>query len=412
MWQIEQRYMNLWHKYNQKQWLNYAEGGDFNLREIDNEIYRLLGEGSDSADFCGRKQQIWAQISQRKLVDKHPDAARLYNRLDLGNRAGYRHSEDDTDVQIARRMREDVIQLMRVRNRLSRQREFCSYVDLVFFSQELQRDKTIKMISDFVDSNLPTARKLISDYQISWQSWFSDLKTIGKTPKNYDPQMCAAELLEKLGLSRFLDRITVVASEDGFGFCSPFDIPTDVRVLISSKPSMMQMRTLFHELGHALGHAANTGEGLHKTFTRSHDEFMAVVGERIGIEIMASEKQREHLQQIALLEYVRCGLKSLFEQQVWEQPQQAEKLYEEYFSKLGLEIQHPQLWAMDTFMSLDPVYNHNYVMGQIVAERTLKHLQSQYGDDHQIWGSWLLENYYLSGRSESLQDKLHGVVNI
>ncbi len=47
-----------------------------------------------------------------------------------------------------------------------------------------------------------------------------------------------------------------------------------------------------------------------------------------------------------------------------------------------------------------PVYIHNYVLGDIFAQRTLAHLEHLYGSDYKAWGTWLVENFYVPGREQ------------
>ena len=71
----------------------------------------------------------------------------------------------------------------------------------------------------------------------------------------------------------------------------------------------------------------------------------------------------------------------------------------------GGRVFDPSLWALDSFRSLDPVYIHNYIIGSVVAEKTVEFLKDEYGTDFQAWGNWLERNYFSDGRRRSLQEK-------
>ncbi len=406
--QIERRYLALLNSFNRKQWENYVLDAGHDLGASDEDIYRFVREHAAADEFDGRKAAVFSLIVIRDLVDRHPEVVRLRTRLDLDSRSRYRQSEDDSPRVVASRMRDDVVQLMHLRDELSRRQGFSSYVDLVFFSEELPLEWALSRVEEYVERHLPAVRDLIDRHGLSWSTWLRDLAGIGPPPRSYCPQSILNALVRRLGLAEILPRITLVASVDGFGFCRPLRIPSDVRIFINSRSSLKVLRTLYHEIGHALGHAANGEDGLYKTYTQVHDETMAVVGELVGLQIIQDDRTRTPVEELALLENVRCGISCLFEHALWKAPDRAEDLYCEHYGRLGFDIGEPEVWALDTFRSLDPVYNHNYVIARITAERTLEHLVGEFGEDHAEWGRWLLDTYYSPGRRTSLCEKTAG----
>lgn len=132
---------------------------------------------------------------------------------------------------------------------------------------------------------------------------------------------------------------------------------------------------------------------------------MAVTLEQIAARLWLSPQEQRLAYDLQILEGVRCSLSCLFELALWENPAQAEANYLEYYGQLGLDLGDPAIWALDSFRSIDPVYIHNYVLGDIVARRTLAHLERLYGADYGAWGNWLVEHYYAAGREQTLLEK-------
>lgn len=109
---------------------------------------------------------------------------------------------------------------------------------------------------------------------------------------------------------------------------------------------------------------------------------------------------------IQLLEYTRCAISSLFEFELWENPENAESLYIKHYSKLGFKINNGSMWAIDSFRSIDPVYIHNYVIGNILAEQLYKYLLNKFSYNYREWGMWLIDNIYVDGRKRAFKEKI------
>lgn len=84
--------------------------------------------------------------------------------------------------------------------------------------------------------------------------------------------------------------------------------------------------------------------------------------------------------------HTRLVVSVLFEFSLWENPKEAASLYTQHYGRLDVEISDPSLWALDTFRNIDLII-HNYVIGAVVAEKTRKYLEDNYGTDFQVWGN-------------------------
>jgi hypothetical protein len=410
---FEQHYLDLYFAGQRCQWENYADGAGHDLRATDALLYDLVKQAPVSDFPGGRKGRIARAIVDRGLVDRSPEVSRLRNRLDdrsdyeAGIPAKIDHDPMRRRLALARRMRADVLQLMELRNTESKRLSYASYPDLVMFSEDLDLGETRKEVSGYLERSLNEARNLAQSNHMSWDTWFRDLECFDVRQQPRSADGIIRQVLNELGLVEALTAITIVEKEQPFsGYAEVIEPGRDVRILVKPVTSLEGVRTVCHELGHALYHALDKSDGLFQTWTAVCDEAMAVVVERLGLEIILDKAGREAAQKISLLENVRCGISFLFEMNLWEHPEEAEQLYLEHYGQLGLPVQHPEVWAVDSFRSIDPVYIQNYVLGAAAAETTLEFLRNAYGDQHETWGAWLREHYFARGREQTLSEKL------
>lgn len=182
--------------------------------------------------------------------------------------------------------------------------------------------------------------------------------------------------------------------------------PNEINIAIEPIESLNNLRTLFHELGHAILYSLNDEEGLFRILPASLDESMAVVFEYMAPVLLLYGDDKKQIYELMDLEYTRCAISAVFEFELWEEPNKAEELYEKHYGKLGLRVEDPSIWAYDSFRSIDPVYIHNYVLGAVLAEKLIEYLSKNYLDDYKAWGQWLYKNIYVDGRRSKLEDKV------
>jgi len=117
-------------------------------------------------------------------------------------------------------------------------------------------------------------------------------------------------------------------------------------------------------------------------------------------------KQRKIADDILLLENVRCAISFLFELDLNKRIDDAEKLYLRHYRPLGIKQEDAGLWVLDSFRTLDPVYIHNYVLGDAVASETIRFLKTRFGTDLPRWGEWIRKNYLACGSRKSFGEKI------
>lgn len=412
---FEGRYLARYWELQKQQWCNYFDESSYDLSKLDNEMYKLVCLYSDKIKVSDRKSQIANLFIRRELVDKNPHVSQLRNRIDcLENYSENIPKEIREDnckykLEMARKMKKDVLSLMDMRNSLAIDSKYNSYVDLVLITEEIDKKKLIKLLNDFLDKNLYKAKEIIKKYNITFEDWFSDLDKIGKISDKYNPAILIEKLLEILGFIEVKNKIRIDYRQDGFsGYATELSL-NDIRIAVEPIESLDSLRTLFHELGHGVLYSLNGEEGLFRILPASLDESMAVAFEYIAATLLLHGDDKEKIYDLMTLEYTRCAISALFEFDLWEEPNKAEELYEKYYSKLGLKIDDCNIWAYDSFRSIDPVYIHNYVIGATLAQKLIDYLSQIYSNDYEAWGKWLYNNVYFDGRKRKLSDKIRAI---
>lgn len=408
---FEKSYMVLYRRLQKEQWENYFEDGHHDLSAVDGEIYNLVKSYYGKISGTNRKSEIARLITQKACVEKNPQVSCLRNRLD--NPENYtanmpmpiRKQGELYRQELANRMRSDVLDLMKLRNSLARDLGYDSYVDLVLSTEEIDRAGQLTLLHEYLNKNLDKTLGLIKKYGITFDGWFDDLGRIGASLGNYDPISMIHELLETLGFNEVLGKTKVLFRNDGFsGYCVEL-WPNDIRLVVEPIKSLDNLRTLFHELGHAVSYGLNAQEGFFRILPANQDEAMAVAFEHIASTLLSGQDDQRRLHELMTLEYTRCSISALFEFDLWQNPEKADELYKKHYEKLGLEIEDSSLWTIDSFRSIDPVHIQNYVIGASVAGKMVNYLDGLYASDYQAWGSWLRNNVYYEGRLRTLGSK-------
>ena len=402
---FENQYLDLfWHQ-QRLLWDNYACGYHHDLTPLDTRMYQSAAVNWTLIS-SGRRRDVLKAVAIRVLVDCHTDTASIRNRLD-----NWDHYEIDLESQarsdpgqfrqqMGRRMEPDVRELMTRRQTLARELGFDSYPHLVLQTEDLALDPLKTALENYVQTHLSAVRKLIRQYRLTWPNWFSGLAQIGRPSRSGSDDLIQ-HLLDSLGFPELTKQIRRVTQTHTLaGYAGILSVPDDIRILVRPPTSLSQEMTLYHELGHAVAHALNTQPGIFKTWTSAYDETMAVLMEHIAAAILFNPAQRRAAHVIQLLETTRCAISALFELELWQNPDQAHRLYLKHFSQLNIDPDPPEQWACDSFRSIDPVYIHNYTTGAIFASQTIPLLKKLFGSDYSRWGRWLTENLYSNGRSQ------------
>ena len=416
--EFESIYMEKYWNIQMFQWCNYFEGGNYNLSEVDNEIFNVVKIFNNRIKTTDRKSKIACLLMERDLVDKSPITSILRNYID--NQDNYnqgippevKKNRYDYKSALSLRMKDDVLKLINIRNKLAQEAGFFSYPELVLVTEEIDKDKLINLLNKYVENNLPKVLELIKRYDITWESWFSDLSKISFTISEFQPIELINHLLEILGFNNLKGKVKINYMEQGFSGVASEVSNGDIRIVVEPINSLSNLRVLFHEIGHAISYYFNNEKGLYKILPSSYDEAMAVVIEHIAPKLLLNNLDQEKLAEIEVLEYTRCAISALYEFELWENPDHAENLYIKHYSKLGFKINNPSIWASDTFRSIDPVYIHNYVIGEVLADNLTDYLLQKYSCNYKEWGNWLVKNIYVDGRKRPFKEKINNICDL
>ncbi|NMM62616.1 hypothetical protein HBE96_07900 [Clostridium sp. P21] len=416
--EFEYTYMNKYWNNQMFQWCNYFEEGKYDLSGVDNEIFKIVMRFNKIIKPIDRKSKVACLIMNRDLVDKSPKVAKLRNYIDNKSNFNYdvlpevKKNRYNYKLEMALRMKNYVLNLIKIRNSSAKQLGFSSYPELVLTTEEIDKSKLIRLLNKYVDDNLPKALDLIKKYDITWESWFSDLNRISSIDNTYKNTNVINQLFEIFGLNDINSRIQIRYMEDSFSGVASEVSPGDIRIVVKPINSLFSLTTLFHEIGHAIAYNFNKEEGLYKILPASYDEAMAVVIENIASKLLLNEYEQKKVAEIGLLENTRCAISALFEFELWGNMSQAGELYIKHYSRLGFKINNPFIWASDTFRSIDPVYIHNYVVGSVLSEALINYFIKKYSYNYREWGKWLIDNIYIDGRKRAFKEKIESVCDL
>lgn len=395
---FEQEYLDYYWKNKMFQWKNYFEHGNYDLSCIDDSIYKIVSKYNDLIIPSDRKSKFAHSLIQKDLIEKDPLISNLRNRIDnLDNYTQNIPVNLDGNaylIEISSRMKHDVLDLMNNRNYLAKELGYSSYPDLILNTEEIDKNALIKLLKEYINVNLPIVKDLIDKYNIKWESWHSDLNKISVPIDNLNHIDVINHFANKMGFDLEYNKIQITFKEHEISGAASEVSPNDIRIIVAPLKSLTNVSTLFHELGHAIAYYYNKEEGLYKIIPPCYDEAMAVVIEHIAPKILFDENIQQKIADIQLLEYTRCAISSLFEFELWEDPEHASDLYIKHYSRLGFNINNPIIWAFDSFRSIDPVYIHNYVIGAVLAKNLIEYFTQTYSNDYEKWGAWIIDNIY------------------
>lgn len=405
--ELEKKLVELLGKQKLYLWDNYALNKNRNLSEVYQAIYNLLKNIVPDNFFQGRKKDFFKRLYYKLIIENDPEIAFLKNKLD--NNDNYNKQLDKNDInyklKIAKRKREDIFQLMDLRNFKSRNLGFKSYPDFHFYYEELDKKNVIKVVKDYLEDNIDKANDLIKKYELTWENWFKILRNIGNID-NQEPSYHFNCLLKKLDLKINSKGIKFKTKKDGIsGMTFNILIPEDIRILSKPITSPMTCRVFFHECGHAINYATTNGEGIYNIYTPFHDEAIAIIFENIGIKLCMDEKEQKIAEEVKFLESIRCSISFLFEMELWENHDKAETLYKKFQSLLEMKPNKKEMWALDSFRYIDPVYIQNYVLGEIYANKIVNSLKNRYDDDYNRWGQKIFQYFLKEGMQRSFNEK-------
>ncbi len=334
--------------------------------------------------------------------------------------------------QIGEEIVDDVLTLVKLRNRGAQELGFPNYFEMSLELNE-QNSADILKIFDLLDSkiagefekikskidahlskryNLPTEQLMPWHYQdkffqlgpkiynVNLDKYFED-KDIVELSRQYfnglelniDDILAKSDLYEKEGKYQH-------------AYCTDIDRSGDVRILCNIKPNYKWMGTMLHELGHAVydkyinpdlpwllrthSHIFTT-EAIAMLFGRfaSNPEWlkdMSIVSESEIAHVAEDCLESLRTEQIIFSRWVQVVFR--FERAMYENPDQdLNNLWWELVSKYQ-KLKKPEGrnkpdWAAKIHISLYPAYYHNYMLGELLASQLYYYIKDKVSNQNE-----------------------------
>ncbi|MFC4075656.1 M2 family metallopeptidase [Salinithrix halophila] len=316
---------------------------------------------------------------------------------------------------VADRVRE----LVRLRNKVARNRGWRDYYDMSLQLQELDEKELFTVLADLKEQTDQPFANIKKEMDKAIASRYVHLRPEGLRPWHYEdpffqeaPAVFDVDLdrhfrekkLEDLGKKTFrgvgLDIQDILERSDLYeregksqhAFCIDIDREGDTRILCNLRPDAYWVNTLLHELGHAVYdkyHDAKLPYLLRKPAHISSTEAIAMLMGRMGKEpvwlFRIAGLSKEALKEVAeplakqtmleMLIFVRwCLVMIHFERELYADPEQdLNRLWWDYVERFQFvprpEGRDEPDWAAKIHLGTSPVYYQNYLLGELTASQ-------------------------------------------
>jgi len=356
-----------------------------------NDVYRILGEEKNSA----KRRETW-------------EASKKVGPIVL----------------------EDLVRLVKLRNESAKKIGFDNYYTMSLTLAEQNEDELVKLFAELdemtrepflamkkeLDASLAKSYKVKVDDLRPWHyhdPYFQEVPQVGdididKYYKDKDP----VEIAKAFYASIDLPADDVLARSDLYerpdknphAFCTDIDRAGDIRILANMKNNGYWMETILHELGHGV-YDKNIDRELpfllrtypHLCVTEASAEYFGRlsqnpawmrsalgIGEKDLARIAPVVAKSLRMKQLIFARW--CQVMFNFERQLYKNPDQdLNKLWwdiveECQFVKRPEDRNEPD-WATKIHIVTNPVYYHNYMLGELIASQLQHHITTAVVND-------------------------------
>ncbi len=348
----ENKVLEFYYKRNELQYENYINKGNHDLNLLDKEYYDYLSKlDFNNFDDYSKKKIL------KDLVEKSEEISTLKNKLD--SRESY--GKVDSKKELSLKMKSDVLTLMELRNSKVKAFGFNDYMDFIFSIEGINKEKLIASINKYIRNNKRKVSELSKKYALTQSNYFTKLVNIKE---------CNSNKL-KDNLKKFeIDLPKDMDYDKGF----PISLEVGnklVKLNVNSPTNIYSLSIVAHELGHYLAYTLNERTGQNRIMTDLENESKAVLFERFYVKEFFNDEEKILFEEIKILENYRCCISFLFELSLYDKTN-INNNYKNVYKDLYQGDIDCDLWSLDSFRSIDPVYIQNYYIGDINAVNLLK----------------------------------------
>jgi len=328
--------------------------------------------------------------------------------------------------EISRIVADDVIKLVKLRNKGARELGFENYHEMSLNLSEQSSDELDKLFDELDELTKESFRKLkneMDEYLTvkngiktnQLMPWHYEDKFLQVGPKIYNSNLDKyfenqdiAEITKKyfdgidLNIDDLLENSDLYEKDGKYqhAYCTDIDRAGDIRVVCNIKPNQKWMSTMLHEFGHAVydkfvspnlpwqlrshahiftteaiammfGRFAQNSEWLHKTVG---------IPEEKKNEIYIGCSNSLRLEQLTFSRWVQVMYR--FEKEMYSNPDQdlnnlwwnLAKKYQLLKKPVGRD--EPD-WASKIHIALYPAYYHNYMLGELLASQLFSYISTK-----------------------------------
>ncbi len=360
----------------------------------------------------------------------------------------------EASKQVGLKVAEDVIELVKVRNKIAKKLGYDNYHDMSLDISEQKAEVITKLfdklyndtesvyskIKEDVDKHLAAKYYTRPEYLKPWHyqdPFFQDSPKIFEV--DFDSlyeKVDIKKIAEKFYSSIGLDVYEIMKNSDLYpapnknqhAFCTDIDRKGDVRILTNLKNNHRWTETLLHELGHAV-YSKNIDRELPYLLREEAHAFVteaiAMLFGRLASDAdwmysmnIIDEETKSKIEPIAMksLQYGQiifsrwCQVMYRFERALYTNPDQdLNKLWWVLVKKYQ-HINPPDdtdkaYWASKIHICLYPAYYHNYQLGEMLASqidnyiktKVIQHKSKTYTDNKDV-GKYLKERIFAPGK--------------
>ncbi|GAA0383240.1 M3 family metallopeptidase [Bacillus horti] len=426
---------------------------------LDPTFHEIIQKWSDKEMdlLLQRRVEVWNSLNRQAKVSAHPEVMDLVQELDekivthkykygeerveLGEIRNHIKGNHDTELrkqawlanqELSEQIEQKMLALFKLRNRLSRDLGYETYVDLILDGAGMTKQEVTGILTEltgetqrYYQDYLRQGADSLNIEQIQpWDVQYILDQQAGDTTVAFPREKITSSVydwakgmgydLKELGLEMVFVDIPYNGLCMGIGRHA-------VKVLGNPKDGYSYYRTSFHEMGHALHHLLNGqehfglrrepsvfNEGMAETFgyITHHPDWIKSFGIR--------EQEVNQILKGAIgpqFHYLRQRTAfCLFEYACYENPDQdLNKLLAEIErTVLGVEYDETPRWAANAWFVNYPVYWQNYVLADVIASQVHHAIEKDYGALYQSKDALekVIDTYIKPGASIPWQQKI------